>query len=314
MRNKDNTYRPAAVSQSRTKRATVALVRGNDRKENVARALQLIEDRVDVTKKESILIKPNFVSTHSQSAATHVDAVRAVLEFLRQRTSKPITIGESPALGSASTGYSNYGYLPLAEEFGVRLIDLDDGPYVEVKVYDRNFRPMSLHVSRTTVESDFRISVCLPKTHDCVIATLSLKNIVVGSLRSKSSIHQGYPAMNVNLYLMAKHVAPHLSVIDGYTAMEGNGPVGGATVDLRLAIASTDFLAADAVAARIMGFDVDQIGYLYYCMIKGLGVGDIDRMEILGDRIKDCIGRPFRPHSGYKRQSQWHVNGVERYL
>ena len=292
----------------------VALTKGNDRKANVAKALELIVGQIDVSKKECILIKPNFVSTHDQSSATHVDAVRAVVEFLRQYTSKPITIGESAALGNAAQGYSNYGFLPLVKEFGVRLMNFDDGDYVEVEAYDRNFKPLSLHLSRITIDSDFRISVCLPKTHDMVIATLSLKNIVVGSLRTKNAIHQGYPAMNVNLYQMAKHVAPHLAVIDGFIGMEGNGPVGGKTVDLGIAIASTDFLAADSVAAHIMGFDVDQIGYLHYCKQKGLGTGDLDNIEIAGDVTPESVTRKFKPHSGYKSQLKWQVADVEKYL
>lgn len=294
--------------------ATVALAKGSERKANIAKALHLIANQIDLSKRESILIKPNFVSTHNQAAATHVDAVRAVLEFLREYTSKPITIGESAALGNTSKGYSNYGYLPLVKEFGVRLIDFDDGEYVEVKAYDRNFKPMSLHLSRVTIESDFRISVCLPKTHDNVIATLSLKNIVVGSLRNKPAIHQGYPAMNVNLYLMAKHVAPQLAVIDGFTGMEGDGPVSGRAVDLGLAIASTDFVAADSVAARIMGFDADKIGYLHYCNSKGLGRGNIDEIQILGDSLEECVARKFKPHASYRRQLEWRVAGVESYL
>ena len=298
----------------KTKHPKVALTKGNDRKTNVVKALHLIADQIDVSKRDNILIKPNFVSTHDQSTATHVDAVRAVLEVLRQYTSKPITIGESAALGSAKQGYSSYGYLPLVKEFDVRLIDFNDGEYVEVEAYDKNFKPLSLHVSRTTMESDFRISVCLPKTHDMVIATLSLKNIVVGSLRTKNAIHQKYPAMNVNLYQMAKHVAPHLAVIDGCTGMEGDGPVFGDTVDLNLAIASTDFLAADTVAAHIMGFDVDKIGYLHYCKVKGLGTGNLDEMEILGEKLQDCSKRKFKPHSGYKSQLEWQKAGVEQYL
>lgn len=280
----------------------------------MAKALNLIAERIDVSKAENILIKPNFVTTHDQSAATHADAVRGVLEFLRERTSKPITIGESAALGRASQGYSNYGFLPLVKEFNVRLVDFDDGDYVEVEAFDKKFRPMSLHLSKTTMESDFRISVCPPKTHDNVVVTLSLKNIVVGSLQRKRAIHQGYPAMNVNLYQMAKHVAPHLSLIDGYTGMEGNGPVGGKDVDMRLAVASTDFVAADSLAAHLMGFDPEKIGYLHYCNIGGLGTGDIDEMEILGESLQDCIGKKFKPHSGYKSQLEWQVAGVERYL
>ena len=295
-------------------RSKVALTKGNDRKTNVANALDLIADQIDISNRENILIKPNFVSTRDQATATHVDAVRAVVKFLRKYTSKPITIGESAALGNAAQGYSNYGFLPLVKEFGVRLIDFNDGDYVEVEAYDKNFKPLSLYLSRTTMESDCRISVCLPKTHDMVIATLSLKNIVVGSLRIKNAIHQTYPAMNVNLYQMAKHVAPHLAVIDGFTGMEGNGPVFGDTIELGLAIASTDFLAADTVGARIMGFDVDEIGYLHYCKTQGLGAGDLDDIEILGEKLQDCITKKFRPHSGHANQSKWHVDGVERYL
>ena len=295
-------------------KTSVALTKGTERKENVAKALRLIEDQIDVSGKERILVKPNFVSTHDQTSATHADGVRAVLEFLRQRTSKQITIGESAALGSAKHGFSNYGFLPFKKEFGVELVDFDDGEYVEVMAYNSHFKPMSLHLSRTAMESDLRISVCLPKTHDNVIATLSLKNIVVGSLKRKQAIHQGYPAMNVNLYQMAQHVAPHLAVIDGFTGMEGNGPVGGDPVELGIAIASTDFLAADAVAATVMGFDPDKIGYLYYCGIKGMGTKDLGDMEILGETVQNCSARKFKPHSGYRRQLEWQVDGVERYL
>jgi uncharacterized protein (DUF362 family) len=292
----------------------VALIKGNDRKANVAKALQLIDDQIDISKRDRILIKPNFVSVHDQSTATHVDAVKAVVEHIRQYTSKTITIGESAALGSAPQGYSNYGFLPLVKEFGVKLLNFDEGEYIEVEAYDKKFEPIALHMSRTTMESDLRISVCLPKTHDMVIATLSLKNIVVGSLRVKRAIHQTYPAMNVNLYQMAKYVAPHLSVIDGFTGMEGNGPVDGDIVDLGIAIASTDFLAADTVGAHLMGFNGDEIGYLHYCKVKGLGTGDLADIEVLGETLQGCVAKKFRPHSDHKSQLKWQVAGVERYL
>lgn len=72
-----------------------------------------------------------------------------------------------------------------------------------------------------------------PKTHDLVIATLSLKNMAVGSLRTKSACHAGYRGTNLNLYKLAPYVAPHLAVIDGYQGMEGNGPVSGDRVEWR---------------------------------------------------------------------------------
>ncbi len=85
-------------------------------------------------------------------------------------------------------------------------------------------------------------------------------------------------------------------------------------MDLRLAIASTDFLAADAVATTIMGFQFSEIGYLAHCHQGGLGEGDLERMEILGNvTLKESIN-PFKPHRNYRQQLAWKIPGVERFL
>jgi uncharacterized protein (DUF362 family) len=134
-------------------------------------------------------------------------------------------------------------------------------------------------------------------------------------LRSdKTAMHQGYPAINLNLYALAKYIPPHLSIIDGFLGMEGPGPSDGEPVKLGVAIASTDFLAADTVAAKVMGYDIDEIGYLYYCQLKGLGVGDLEKIEIVGNtRLEDCI-RPFRAHPAYRQQLRWRIQEFERFL
>ena len=216
-------------------------------------------------------------------------------------------------MGNTFDGYSGYGYLELARKYNVTLVDNADDEFVKVKAYDSSFGAMYLHLAHRVVESDFRISVCPLKTHNMVIVTLSLINIVVGSLRDKSQIHQGYPGINLNIFRMARYVSPHLSVIDGFTGMEGDGPVSGSEVKPGVAIASTDFLAADTVAAKIMGFDIDKIGYLYYCKIKGLGTGDIDSMNIVGENIDSCI-QPFEPHPDYKSQLDWHIPDLKNML
>ncbi len=164
------------------RRATVALTRRTTRRESVAAALEAIADRVDLRGVRRVLIKPNFVSTRNPLAATHVDAVRAVLDFLRPRYEGPIAVAEGAALTPTRDGFRNYGYEPLVEEYGVTLLDLNADETVEVTVYDRRLRPMRLQLARTAAEADFRISVCPPKTHDTVIVTLSIKNMVMGAL------------------------------------------------------------------------------------------------------------------------------------
>ena len=331
------------------RKARVALIKGDDRYRNTAQALRLIEGEIDLTDKKLVLVKVNFVSTVRQLAATHVDAVRAVLDFVRERYQGPLVVAEGAALSDTFEGFRNFGYLPLAREYDVLLMDLNRDEWVEVELLDRHFRPMKLRVSKTVVESDFRIAVGPPKTHDTVVVTLSLKNIAVGSLirdqsagsalislarrltpswlansplverlkapvttavsrNDKVAIHQGYQAINLNLYRLACVLAPHLSVIDGFEAMEGDGPTGGTPVPWRIAVASTDFLAADVLTAHLMGFDPDEIGYLYYCKVKGLGVGDLERIEVVGNISPEECRRQFRPHSGYLRQLEWKIS------
>ncbi len=121
-------------------------------------------------------------------------------------------------------------------------------------------------------------------------------------------MHQSYPVINLNLALIAPLVAPHLAVIDGYEAMEGNGPIGGTAVPWRIALSSTDALAADVLCASMMGFDPDEVGYLHYCARMGLGVSELPRIEVVGNASPAQCTRMFRPHDGYARQRQWQIN------
>jgi hypothetical protein len=248
-------------------------------------------------------------------------------------------------------GYRNFNYLPLKEEFSIELIDLNRDGWIEVDAFNRRLRPVRLRMARTLVDSDYIISVGPPKTHDTVIATLSLKNVIMGGLirdqkegsgsaverfagiglgsiippfvrdwpplqavrdwinrrtihSDKLAMHQGYPAIHLNLYKLAHVVRPHLSVIDGTVGMEGNGPIAGTAVDLGVVIASTDFLAADSLAAHVMGFNLEEIGYLYYCYLDGMGAGLPSEMEVRGDDPEEGV-HPFKPHQTYREQLKW---------
>lgn len=293
-----------------TSEARVALVKGKSRYENVRRALELIEEDVEsvVSGKKRVLIKPNFVSTERQLAATHVEAVGALLDSITKFYSGKILIGEGPAAAPAIEGYINYGYLDLKRDYDVEFIDLNEDEGIWVTVFDANLQPLEVRISKTVYESDCRISVTPMKTHDAVVMTASLKNMVVGALidHDKSRIHQGYRAINLNLYKLAKVVPPHLSVIDGFAAMEGDGPIMGSPVDLRIAIVSRDFLAADVVALTIMGFSLNQVGYLYYANKAGLGIGDLNLIKIVGESIKN-VRRKFKPHTFFEEQLNWRI-------
>jgi uncharacterized protein (DUF362 family) len=344
----------------------VALIRGETRYANVRQALDRIGDQIDLAGTQRLLVKPNFVVTHKPLAVTHVDAVRAVLDFVRARYDGPITVAEGPAIQPAGEGFRLHGYESLVQSYGVTLADLNHDDPVPVDVYNWRLHPLRLHLARSVVESDFRISVGPPKTHDVVTVTLSIKNMVMGSLISrfterhhasngrsldlgkvskvlwrlvpmwvrrlpvaewltframsslepsdKMKMHQSYPVINLNLALVAPKVVPHLSVIDAFEAMEGDGPSEGTPVPLHLALASTDALAADVVGTALMGFDADEVGYLHYCREMGLGTGDLAQIEILGNAtLAECSQR-FRPHATHHRQRRWQLARAEECL
>ncbi|MEM2922057.1 MAG: DUF362 domain-containing protein [Candidatus Bathyarchaeia archaeon] len=289
------------------KTSKVSLAKSDTRYNTVTKALELVKEDVasNLEGRRRIVVKPNLVSSGNQLCATHVDTVRATIEFLRRYTSSPITVAEGSASDTWAC-YRNYGYHALEREYGVELVDLNEDDSVEMKVYNRDFKEITIHIAKTIVDADYRVSLAIPKTHDCLIVTLSLKNIVVGSAQGdKQRLHQGYPAMNLNMYKVAKQIPPSLAVIDGWIGMEGNGPVSGTPVEWGVAIVSTDFVAADTVATYLMGFNPNEVGYLTYARGR-LGVGDLNQIQVVGEN-PEPLKRKFKPHRGYEEQKNWQI-------
>ena len=282
--------------------AKVCLVKGNDCRDNVYQALKKIEDEVIASIGEKkILIKPNFVITTRQLAATHVDAVRGILDFLKPHHTRQITIGESTISRQGTFhGYENYGYLPLEKEYNVKLVDLNKQPWQYRYVFGRGHRPTPIRIISTFLDPDvYIISAAKMKTHDRVVTTLSLKNVLLGAplndykTNDKRLMHSEYnfsrkSLLNYNMFHLAQEIYPDLGVIDGFEAMEGNGPGSGTPVDTRMALASLDPLAMDTLATKLMGFDPTQIMYLTSMAEAGMGQGDLSKIDVLGTPPDQC--------------------------
>jgi hypothetical protein len=95
-----------------------------------------------------------------------------------------------------------------------------------------------------------------------------------------------------------------VALIDGYQGMEGDGPAGGTPVDSRIAIASTDFVAANRVGVEAMGVDSKWLGYLNYCGDFGIGQYDLSKIDIRGAKIAD-VRKQYKLHKDIERELQW---------
>lgn len=159
----------------------IGLSSGQGRYENIRAALEALGDEFSLGHR--IVIKPNFVSTTIQPAATQVEAVRAVIDFLQERSKATIKIAEGAALGDTWEGFRNFGYLDLKKDYAnLDLVDLNRDIFETVSLKDKVGNSHTFRIAQTILRSDLRISVTPPKTHDTVGVSLSIKNMLVGSL------------------------------------------------------------------------------------------------------------------------------------
>ena len=289
---------------------TVSLVKGKKRKDNIKKSLDIIsEDIKKGLKAGQVIIKPNFVSTSVQLAASHADQIRGILDYFKEFYDEKIIIAEaaSPFTGDTSEGFKNFGYHQLTEEYDVELLDLNEGPFEKIPILDKRGETIYVRVSSLLLDrNNYLISAAKLKTHDTVVVTLSIKNMVMGSIyvSDKVMVHQGYKYTNLNLAEMAGLVWTDLAVIDGLVGMEGNGPEQGTPIDVGIALSSIDPLAADRVGCELMGVDFNKVGYLYYCSEKGSGESALENIDVRGQDLSECI-KPFSLHSSVEEQYNW---------
>lgn len=314
----------------------VALCSADERGSLIRKTVETVIGDIDWSTRQHVVVKPNLVMASQRHAITHRDTLATVLDCVRSHYEGRLTIAEGCAVDGTQDVFDAQEYPALADFYGCDLLDLNADDVVPITVYDHAAQPLHLRIARTIAESDCRISLSLPKTHDAVLVTLSIKNMIMASLvnrrmtschggrsdwldrigqiifghgngwgSDKVAMHQNYPIMNINLALLAPVVWPHLSILDGFVAMEGEGPMFGDPVPWRVAFAGTDALAVDVTAAELMGFPLEEVGYLYHCARRDMGVADRDDITYVGNATPADIARVFRPHPEHEEQRRW---------
>jgi uncharacterized protein (DUF362 family) len=314
---------PLAFLHELKTRSTVAIVKGDARRQNVGDALAAIDHQIApvLKRKKYVIIKVNNVSTVNQLAATHVDTIFGILDYLLPRVKVPVMIVESSA-GDTMTGFNNFKYTGIAKATRARqvsLVDLNtEAKYQTIPLIDFDLHIQPVRLAARLLDPDaFIISSGILKTHNTVVATLSVKNMVLGAplhsapketpkWNDKRKYHTGIRQTHYNMLLTAQKMRPHwgAAVLDGFEGMEGNGPASGTPVPSRIAIASTDFIAADRVGIECMGINPAWPGYLNYCGQLGLGNYDIAKIDVIGETIA-AVQKKYQMHKDIERELEW---------
>ncbi len=211
-------------------------------------------------------------------------------------------------------------WAPIIKKYGVWFVPLTRVkfvPYDSLKPKFINFKNKELHVLDSKIfPKGFKIPkfylgkpiIHLPtmKTHGHTGAvggslkktkgelkhggiTCAMKNAFGGLLTKRRHFsHQYMSEVLVDLLIIQKQLHPEImAVVDGTVCGDGAGPRTMIPRIKNYLLAGYDQVAVDAVVAKMMGFDPLKLPAIKLAHDEGLGCGDFDQIEIIGEDISD---------------------------
>jgi len=242
-----------------------------------------------VLKGRKVLLKPNFVEAHPERPInTHPSVIAGVAHACLRMGAAQVTVGEAsghrrdPWFSVLNPG------LRGALDKAVKCVDMNYGDAVSISNKSGLTRLPTFQLAKAVAEADFLISLPKMKTHHWAGVTLSLKNLF-GTLPGvyygwpKNILH--YRGIERSIVDLATTVKIDYAIIDGVVGMQGDGPIMGTSKPVGVLVLSPFPLAADATAARLMGFDPFKVPSLAQAgrFLRGLGTEDV---RILGEDPK----------------------------
>lgn len=125
------------------------------------------------------------------------------------------------------------------------------------------------------------------KCHGHTTMTGAMKNAFGGLITKKRHhCHKKIHEVLVDLLTLQKEIHKGIfAIMDGSVCGAGAGPRTMFPIEKNYLLASNDQVAIDAISAKMMGFDPLSIDFIRIAHDLGLGCGDIDQIEIVGETI-----------------------------
>lgn len=276
--------------RSRRERVSIVRVRGSI-KESAYEAIRLLGG-LKIPRGINVVIKPNicFWKNTDGMIITDPRLLRAVLEMVKERTNNVLVVESDNNSGTAEKRLRRSGVMEVIEECGAEFLNLSRDKYEEHEVAG-----LKIKVPKTVLEAEYFINI--PKIKTCNIAntviSISMKNMF-GVLGNKKKMVFHKRLLDVLLYLN-RVIRQDLVIVDGIIGMEGLGPVWGKPVKLGLIVSGFNPIAVDAVCCKIMDINPYSVELLWRAYRMKMGEIDVERIEVLGERIEDVKKRFSRP-------------------
>jgi uncharacterized protein (DUF362 family) len=276
---------------------SIAKVNAGLIEEAVRKSIELVGGIEKYVKKgDRVFIKPNAVVPlpSSTGVVTSPDVIKALVKIAFDAGAERVIVGDSPFLPYKSREVlTKIGIVEAARGAGAEISYLDEEPYKEVEAPNAKIMKRVL-LPRSFLDCNVFITAPKMKTHNQTFVSLSIKN-QHGLLRAedkrlmhRDDIHQKI----VDITGVAK---PALIVVDGTTALEGQGPTYGSPVEMNLILAGTNVVSTDAVGCSLMGFEPESVTSVRLAQIQGLGTLDLNQIAIKGENMNSVRANFRKP-------------------
>ncbi|MBN2142557.1 DUF362 domain-containing protein [Candidatus Woesearchaeota archaeon] len=194
-------------------------------------------------------------------------------------------------------------WLPILKDKGVQYKPLTNVKWVKYRPKAKMLAMKELFGEILVPEIFFKSNVIhfpTVKTHGHTTTTGTMKNAFGGLIpKYRHHAHRKIHEVLVDLLAIQKEIHPGMfAVMDGCVCGNGAGPRTMEPYSGNVILASSDQVAIDAVAAKMMGFNPMKIPYIRMAHERGLGCGDVSKIEIVGMKRSEFqrINFRFRTH------------------
>ena len=279
--------------------STVAVLRCNsydaaEVRAAVGRGLELLGGlKRYIRADEKIVLKPNLLFP-KELVCTHPAVFEAVAREALAVT-KNVFYGDSSGFGPVAMNTALCGYKKIADELGLTLADFDNGAMV---AHPKALLARQIMIANAVINGDGLINIAKFKSHNLTRFTGAIKN-TYGCVPGfyKGQYHALYSSVDEFCKVVvdiASYVKPRLHILDGITAMEGNGPQSGTPRQLNVLLFSTDPVALDVTACRMIGLDPSFVPTIPAAQTVGLGNADPCSITLVGDNVEQFFCPSFK--------------------
>ncbi len=245
---------------------------------------------------EKIVLKPNVLIgiDPSRNVSTHPSVFKAVGKLFREAGAS-ISYGDSSAIGSCEFNLRRAKLKEAGDESGFTLADFDHGRTVSHK---SALLVKQFIIAEGVLAADGLVSLPKFKTHGLTRFTGAVKNqfgCIPGQHKREFHIKMPEPERFATMLVdINTYIRPRLFMMDGISAMEGNGPHAGKTRQMNALIISRDPIALDSIACKMIDLNPEFVPTSLPGEQASLGTYHYDRIEVVGDDIGPFITRDFK--------------------